>query len=339
MKERMNSTIVIESGIASGGGQLNARFIGYVNPQKLLPAFVVPVFKVGDILSVQRVDTQERILEFIPYDKDSIGSITEVKVPLETGIGNPAIHGFIDKTKKLYLQTKRGLQERLRLKLKASKSPFANNHFFVLEVLHYLEDRDEICRQLSIIQNVYATNPAISRNFVELERRRIVQKKTLNKDSDPLIKTVKSGFINFWELQETLPDVFDVYEQAYMKFRLARSFAGQCPRTKNILRGVGISSPKISSTTSFVPFDSSKWRSLKSTIIENLIITEIRYFSGMDVITSVQAVDPTKIFSKYLKKDKRKVVTSTTSRDYEYKTVPAKEIKNIRESFPFSFTS
>lgn len=328
-------TIILKN--VSANGQSNVlrrsghRFIGYANLQKVRPAFVLPVFSYDALPVVQQVDESEHISGFLPYDKESFGEIIPIKRNLYLEKGDLAVHGFIGESGCLMLSHKEELKSKLREALTNSQNAFGNRHFFLLEILHYLDDEEGIARQLNVIKNVFADDPSISKNFVELELSRLNQKKTIELPKDPLIKEVKSGFINFWDLHTNLPNVFQQYGRAYMQFQLARSFAGLNPKVINLLAGIGVNSPKINRRTSFVPFNYRLWVRTRDTIIKYLIITDIRYFTEYNVLASIQVIDPSKIVRKYLKKDQRKIVKGNSSQDYSYNSLNVHDYRKISE--------
>lgn len=287
-----------------------AELIGYANPLGFCPAFVTPVFDRSGTHVIQIAGADGRIEAFGAYDEDSLGPIKPFLQKVSVRRGDLALHGFIFAPETVVITTKNELMK----KLAVEKPRLARHHFLYLDVLEYLGKYDEIDPALSKIQSIYRQNPAISQDLVALERRSLYQKKRPDAGEQPILRFIDAeGFLNFWDLNEEVQHLIRLYGQAHIRFKLLRSHAGQSPKMRKMLTGLGLYPRKINSESRLVTVDRKSWPKLK--VLSTMsMICEVQAYGQQEV--SIKPLDPVAIRKRYFKKDPRKIVKGSHNRDY-----------------------
>jgi len=142
------------------------KLLGFINPSRRYPAFLIPVFGDGEELWLQDIDQSGRISCFRRLEKDA-SLITRVEQGGEVGVGDSPMFAFAFNERDFVF----GDEARVRRRLDGAVDRFQEAPFTRSEVLEFIVNSEELRDANEKARQVLAAlNPTIADRWYKSEQ-------------------------------------------------------------------------------------------------------------------------------------------------------------------------
>jgi len=293
-----------------------ATLVGFVNPIGSSPGFLLPIFRLGDYRTVQSIDENDNIADFVPLPGRPDEEIIPSSHPFVCSLGQKALYAFSFQDKSVQM----GDQGTLAEVLDQKRSYLQKFPFVKLEVLRFLGEWDGAKSVVGTMRNILALeNGELADEWATMQLASIEESARLG-SSARRVRRLSSivhrrGFLSVSSLEHEIRLGVGMYGSVSLKLKLVRSSIGMHPKNIKLLDSFGLRIKKLGSESGLLRFDKGMlntfWR-----ISRFVLILEAKLMGRESIV--IKPLDVSRIRKKYFSKSTRQLNSHVPALDYQY---------------------